>query len=1173
MKNALLLLAGLGLSLTAQGQTAPTWTQVWSDEFNGPALDTINNWSYERGTGVNGDFGTGQLDRATGRPENVAIEQGIAGATGGALRISTRKETYLDRNYTSGRINTKDKAFWGPNHRIVARVWPKGVRTQGQGFAFWMMGNEHPANVQQLTWPQLGEIDIMEYIGAIPDYNLGTVHYAYYYNNNQYQDGDHASHGAYYSFATKQTPDPEEWIRLDLGAIKSINHVVLTWENKNSKNYNIETSLDGTSWAPPVYSTTTGDGGTDDIPFGNTDARFVRVRGTGRVEDWGYSLFEFQVFGAGSATNLALGSKASATSSQASDLLPQYAIDGNTGTRWSSALRNPGYQAGVPGSASSTTDPNVGANGWHEYGIDWFADRMEFFVDGNVYHIHYFNDGAVSGKVDGQNEEILAVVNGKKVKKSEYSNMFPEWHPYEHKMYAILSAGVGGSTNTYGGPIAGQPAVFPADTYIDWVRVYSNGLTFNPPPTVTLTGPTGADTYPAPGSVTLTANAADTEGGTISSVSFYSGTTLIGTDNTAPYSFTWTNVPAGNYTITAKATDNGGVTSTSNAVTIAVNGPASNLALNRPGTANSTLGDQSANRAFDADPTSKWESVHADATANIYVDLGNVYDVSRVKILWENAFAENYDIKLSTDKVNWTTIKSVTGNLTTTNDITGLAGKARYVGIFCLTKHLSLYGYSIYNVEVYGSGSSTPANAAPAVSLTAPAANATFGAPATVNLTANASDTDGTISSVSFYNGTTLLGTDTSAPYSYSWTNVAAGTYSLTAKATDNKGATTTSAAVAITVNAAAAGKVVPGRIEAESFDAQSGIQTEPTADAGGGLNVGYIDAGDYLDYKVTSAANDYYTVQFRVASWIDGAQLKLQQVVGLEGIATLATVTLPNTGGGQKWQTVTITNVTLPVGPVNLRVLAVTGGFNFNWMDFARTGQTNTPPAGKVIPGKVEAESYDAMKGIQTEPTADAGGGLNVGYIDAGDYLDYKLTAAAGYYTVEFRVASWIDNAQFDVQQMQDLEGVSYLGTVTLPNTGGGQNWQTVSFVLPYGLAEGTVKLRLVARTGGFNFNWMNFTKKAGQVGARSSAATTVAAAKAPATAVAGYPNPVETTFYLQNAANDSPVRVVDLTGRTVLQTTVRNGTVDVSALRAGSYVLLVQDHNTLQRLKVQKK
>jgi hypothetical protein len=94
----------------------------------------------------------------------------------------------------------------------------------------------------------------------------------------------------------------------------------------------------------------------------------------------------------------------------------------------------------------------------------------------------------------------------------------------------------------------------------------------------------------------------------------------------------------------------------------------------------------------------------------------------------------------------------------------------------------------------------TPGNQPPSVSLTAPASGATFNAPASITLTATASDTDGTIARVDFYAGSTLLGTDSTAPYSFSWTNVVAGSYSLTAVARDSGGASTVSSTRDITV-------------------------------------------------------------------------------------------------------------------------------------------------------------------------------------------------------------------------------------------------------------------------------------------------------------------------------------------------------------------------------------
>ncbi len=91
-------------------------------------------------------------------------------------------------------------------------------------------------------------------------------------------------------------------------------------------------------------------------------------------------------------------------------------------------------------------------------------------------------------------------------------------------------------------------------------------------------------------------------------------------------------------------------------------------------------------------------------------------------------------------------------------------------------------------------------NQPPFVTLTGPANGATFTAPASITLEATASDNDGTISKVEFYQGNTKLGEDLTSPYTYSWNNVAAGSYTLTAKAADNAANSTTSTAVTINV-------------------------------------------------------------------------------------------------------------------------------------------------------------------------------------------------------------------------------------------------------------------------------------------------------------------------------------------------------------------------------------
>jgi hypothetical protein len=183
------------------------------------------------------------------------------------------------------------------------------------------------------------------------------------------------------------------------------------------------------------------------------------------------------------------------------------------------------------------------------------------------------------------------------------------------------------------------------------------------PPVVTLTQPTNGATFTAPATVNLAATASDADG-SVTKVEFFNGAAKLGEDTTAPYSFTWGSVAAATYTLTARATDNLGATTTSAASTITV-------------------------------------------SAN---------------------------------------------------------------------------------------------NIPPAANITYPADGAIFAWKPTITITATASDPDGNVTKVEFRDGTTVLGQDTSAPYSFTWKNVPLGSHLLTARATDNAGAVTTSSQVGITV-------------------------------------------------------------------------------------------------------------------------------------------------------------------------------------------------------------------------------------------------------------------------------------------------------------------------------------------------------------------------------------
>ena len=121
-------------------------------------------------------------------------------------------------------------------------------------------------------------------------------------------------------------------------------------------------------------------------------------------------------------------------------------------------------------------------------------------------------------------------------------------------------------------------------------------------------------------------------------------------------------------------------------------------------------------------------------------------------------------------------------------------------------------------------------------------------------------------------------------------------------------------------------------------------------------------------------------------------------------------------------------------------------------------------------IPGKVEAENYISMEGIQTQPTDDIGGGENIGWIDSGDWLEYDVNIlATGTYKLNYRIAS---ESQAGIIQLEN--GDEVVATTLLPVTGGWQTWRTVSTEVS--LTKGENKFRINAVSGGFNLNWFSF-------------------------------------------------------------------------------------------------
>jgi aryl-phospho-beta-D-glucosidase BglC (GH1 family) len=559
--------------------------------------------------------------------------------------------------------------------------------------------------------------------------------------------------------------------------------------------------------------------------------------------------------------------------------------------------------------------------------------------------------------------------------------------------------------------------------------------TTNNPPTVSLTSPTNGATFTAPASITINATAADADG-TISSVAFYNGSTLLGSDATSPYSFAWTNVAAGTYTLTAKATDNSGAVTTSAAISVTVNG------------------------------------------------AGNV---------------------------------------------------------------------------------------APTVSITLPANNATFTAPASITINANAADADGTVSSVAFYNGSTLLGTDATSAYSFTWTNVAAGTYTLTAKATDNSGAVTTSSAITVVVNPATTTTGVT--IQAETACTVDGAFNE-TANAGY-TGTGYVNTDDVLGASATWAVNSQtaqaVSLDIRYAhNTATGRPMSLS----VNGTVQVANIPFPATGSPSTWVTTTV-QISLAAGANTIKMvsLAAIGSPYIDAFTYGSTtvsaGSCTTTPATVTI----QAETACSVDGALNE-TANAGY-TGTGYVNTNDVLGASATWALNSQTaqtvnLDIRYAH---NTASGRPMSLSVNGTVQVANIPFPATGSPSTWVTTTVQVSLAAGTNTIKMVSLAAIGSPYLD--AFTYGSGTVSAGSCASLGLAAAAAAPQSTVG-PNPSSGAFTISAVESIESFTVVNSLGLVVYtgsSVAAADSVTFGESLTSGLYVLYISYANgTTESRKLQK-
>lgn len=307
-------------------------------------------------------------------------------------------------------------------------------------------------------------------------------------------------------------------------------------------------------------------------------------------------------------------------------------------------------------------------------------------------------------------------------------------------------------------------------------------------------------------------------------------------------------------------------------------------------------------------------------------------------------------------------------------------------------------------------GRTPPVNRAPTVGLTSPAAGSAGAAPARLSLAANANDGDGWVSEVSFYAGTTLLGRDSTAPYSYAWSGIADGTYSITAQARDDQGAVTVSAPVLVTVGSSSSGgnapygataQRIPGRIEAEHYDhggegvayhdtgagnqggalRSDGVDVEADPASSGGHHLAYVADGEWLEYTVQVAESGTYALAVRTASASSATPGAV--TASIDGAQVGGTIVLPRTGGWRSFATTRLEGIALTAGTHVLRLTIPDGGSNLDFIEFSRMTSPQPSFGARVNFQPVTAPTVSGWQVDAGGTFAARSGGLSYGWIN----------------------------------------------------------------------------------------------------------------------------------------------------------------------------------------------
>jgi hypothetical protein len=227
----------------------------------------------------------------------------------------------------------------------------------------------------------------------------------------------------------------------------------------------------------------------------------------------------------------------------------------------------------------------------------------------------------------------------------------------------------------------------------------------------------------------------------------------------------------------------------------------------------------------------------------------------------------------------------------------------------------------------------TVMNNPPTVTLSSPAYDSKIASDQKLAIKSTATDPDG-ISKVELYIDSHYSGTLTATPFQWTFDALSNGSHTVSVLAFDSKGLASDKTNIFKYYPLI----LIPGKIQAEDFSNMSGITTQTTTDTDGGLNVTTIDDADWMEYSVNIDQGGKYRVEFRVASATGNGKFELRK-----SSTVLSAMQVNATGGLQKWTTIADT-INIASGKQILRLHAVAGGWNINWINMEYIYPTAIP-------------------------------------------------------------------------------------------------------------------------------------------------------------------------------------------------------------------------------------